>query len=49
MMCLYKLHDLYEKKKWIEISSRFFDKTGKRIDPGKLQDQLGDAAWSVEV
>ena len=47
MMYLYKLHDLYEGKKWTEISSKFFDKTGKRMDPEKLRKEMGDPVWSM--
>ncbi|MDI1493631.1 MAG: hypothetical protein OHK93_006357 [Ramalina farinacea] len=36
------LHGRAEKDKWIEIASRFFDKTGKRVDPQYLKEKLAN-------
>ena len=37
---LYIWNARYEEKKWIELASRFFDKTGKRINPDVLKEKL---------
>ncbi|KAL9104012.1 MAG: hypothetical protein Q9163_000990 [Psora crenata] len=37
---LYKLHAKAERLKWVDIASRFFDKTGKRISPEVLKEKL---------
>ncbi|KAL9124149.1 MAG: hypothetical protein Q9217_006494 [Psora testacea] len=39
---LYKLHAKAERGKWVEISSRFFDRTGKRITPDVLKEKLAN-------
>ncbi|KAL1962710.1 hypothetical protein VTN77DRAFT_9254 [Rasamsonia byssochlamydoides] len=33
IILLHKLADHYENEKWLRVSSRFFDKTGRRISP----------------
>ncbi|KAG8533488.1 uncharacterized protein KY384_002271 [Bacidia gigantensis] len=38
---LYKMHTRAERRKWLEISSRFFDQTGKRLSPEFLRETLG--------
>ncbi|KAN0069943.1 hypothetical protein V8E54_012249 [Elaphomyces granulatus] len=37
LLLLHKLADRYEREKWLRISSRFFDKTGRRITPEKAR------------
>ena len=45
-MYLYRLHDFYEDKKWVEITSKFFDQTGKQLDPRVLKESLGVTKWA---
>jgi hypothetical protein len=40
ILLLHKLADQYEKEKWLRISSRFFDKTGKRITPDMAKQRI---------
>ena len=40
-MLLFRLHERYEEKKWVGIASKFFDETGKRVDPRHLEEKLG--------
>ena len=39
-MRLQGMKDRYDERKWVELSSRFFDMVGKRIDPDLLKDRL---------
>ncbi|MCJ1338238.1 hypothetical protein MMC09_003524 [Bachmanniomyces sp. S44760] len=41
IMYLYRLQEHFDDKKWLDIASRFFDQTGKRIDPIQLKGKLG--------
>ena len=41
LMFLHRLEEHFEEKKWIEISSKFFDRTGKRVNPIQLREKLG--------
>ena len=34
------MKDRYDDKRWVELSSRFFDLYGKRIDPDRLKARL---------
>lgn len=34
---LSKLADKYDKEMWLRICSKFFDKTGKRLDPDEAR------------
>ncbi|KAL1999388.1 hypothetical protein VTN02DRAFT_4586 [Thermoascus thermophilus] len=40
MVLLHNLADRYEKEKWLRISSRFYDKTGKRITPDQAKSRI---------
>lgn len=40
MKILYKLTRKNDEVKWLEIASRFFDKTGKRMEPDVLKQML---------
>lgn len=46
MRFLFQLHEYFETMKWIQIKSRFGDKTWKDLDPNELRRQLGDKQWS---
>ena len=39
-MYLVELHQKYEERKWIEIASRFFDRTGQHLDPEMLKEKF---------
>ena len=41
MAALHKMHSQAERMKWVEISSRLYDKTGKRVDPEVLKGKFG--------
>ncbi|MCJ1407071.1 hypothetical protein MMC19_001141 [Ptychographa xylographoides] len=43
---LYRSYEFYEKLKWTQIASKFFDKTGKRISEEELKDKLGSIKLS---
>jgi len=34
------MHSNADAKKWVEIASRFFDKTGRRVDPELLKEKM---------
>lgn len=38
---LTRLHDYYDAAKWVAIASKFFDETGRRIEPEVLRHRLG--------
>lgn len=40
IVLLHNLADRYEKEKWLRISSRFYDKTGKRITPDQAKSRI---------
>lgn len=40
MLC--KLAKKNDAEKWLEVASRFFDKTGKRMPLGVLREALND-------
>lgn len=40
LILLTKLEARYEAEKWLRISSRFFDKTGKRFTPEEVKVHL---------
>ncbi|KAK4693866.1 hypothetical protein P7C71_g3610, partial [Lecanoromycetidae sp. Uapishka_2] len=40
---LYIMNEHFEEKKWVAMSAKFFDKTGKRVSPNKLKEQLSTA------
>ena len=40
LMFLYDLNMRLDKKKWLTLASRLFDKTGKSIEPGLLAEKL---------
>jgi len=40
IILLHNLADRYEKEKWLRISSRFYDKTGKRITPEQAKSRI---------
>ena len=46
MKFLFELHEYFEGIKWLQITSRFWDKVGKRIEPLELRAKLGDRKWS---
>jgi len=37
---LYVMNAHFEEKKWTAMASKFFDKTGKRVNPDALRGQL---------
>ena len=39
-MLLTRLHDYYETAKWVAIAAKFYDETGRRIEPEILRHQL---------
>ena len=39
-MLLTRLHDYYETAKWVAIAAKFYDETGRRIEPETLRHQL---------
>ena len=39
-MLLTRLHDYYETAKWVAIAAKFYDETGRRIEPEALRHQL---------
>ena len=39
-MALYQLHQELDRIKWLQLSSKFFDKTGKRASPELLREKL---------
>ncbi|KAL8823029.1 MAG: hypothetical protein Q9191_006248 [Dirinaria sp. TL-2023a] len=41
MKTLFALSEQYQARKWAYVSSKFFDKTGKRVDPETLRKKLG--------
>ncbi|CAL8584515.1 hypothetical protein XPA_010107 [Xanthoria parietina] len=38
---LYHMHMGFEEQRWIRMASKFFDQTGKRIEPEWLKVKLG--------
>ncbi|KAI4218101.1 MAG: hypothetical protein LQ349_008864 [Xanthoria aureola] len=38
---LYHMHMGFEEQRWIRMASKFFDQTGKRIEPEWLKGKLG--------
>lgn len=38
---MFHLAQRYEEEKWVKVASRFFDKTGKRLDPAWIAEKLG--------
>ena len=46
MVNLYRLHEHFEERKWVNVASKVFDKSGRRIDPLQLRDKLGDGKWA---
>ena len=49
MMTLYKLHERYETEKWAGLASRFYDKTGKRLDMANLPVLMREKFGIVDV
>lgn len=41
-MYLVKMKELLESVKWVELASKLFDKTGKRVTPDLLERKLKD-------
>ncbi|KAL8969627.1 MAG: hypothetical protein Q9197_004240 [Variospora fuerteventurae] len=37
---LYNMNCAFEEQRWIRMASKFFDQTGKRIEPEWLRDKL---------
>lgn len=37
---LYNMNCAFEEQRWIRMASKFFDQTGKRIEPEWLKDKL---------
>ncbi|KAL8681123.1 MAG: hypothetical protein Q9186_002716 [Xanthomendoza sp. 1 TL-2023] len=37
---LYQMHMAFEEQRWIRMASKFFDQTGKRIEPDWLKEKL---------
>jgi len=37
---IHKLAERYENRKWLEVASKFFDTTGKRVHPDEMRDAL---------
>ncbi len=40
-MLVHKLAERYEGRKWLEVASKFFDTTGKRVHPDEMREALG--------
>ena len=40
MELILELSEHFEAKKWTYMASKFFDKTGKRVDPKLLKQKL---------
>lgn len=40
---LYVMNAHFEEKKWVAMSAKFYDKTGKRVNPDTLKEQLKTA------
>lgn len=40
---MYRLAERYEEEKWIKVASRFFDRTGKRVDPEYIAEKFAGA------
>ena len=40
LQTLFQLTKKNDNAKWLEVASRFFDKTGKRMDPALLKAML---------
>ncbi|KAL8808387.1 MAG: hypothetical protein Q9200_004312 [Gallowayella weberi] len=38
---LYQMHMVFEEQRWIRMASKFFDQTGKRIEPEWLKQKFG--------
>ena len=39
---LVKLAHYYDNQKWMDVASRFFDETGRRVPWGQLKQKLGN-------
>ena len=37
MIYLWRLQEFFEAQKWVNVASKFFDKTGKRIEATELR------------
>lgn len=40
---LYVMNAHFEDRKWTAMAAKFFDKTGKRVKPDALKEQLKNA------
>lgn len=39
-MLVHKLAERYDDRKWLEVASKFFDKTGKRVHADEMREAL---------
>ena len=46
MRFLFQLHEYFERMKWLQITSRIWDKTSKRLNANEIRELLGDGQWS---
>ncbi|KAL8708986.1 MAG: hypothetical protein Q9220_006195 [cf. Caloplaca sp. 1 TL-2023] len=39
---LYNMNCAFEEQRWVRMASKFFDQTGKRVEPGWIREKLGN-------